>query len=70
MIVRQSPGLLGVDGRQAGTGEGFNDTKALSTSCLNWDAHKLDRFLKSPVIVVPGTPVPVPVNNAHPVWER
>ena len=64
VIVKQGPSLAGVLGRRAGTGLGFNYTKALSESGLVWDAAALDRFLTSPLAAVPGTTMPMPIPEA------
>ena len=64
VIVRQGPDLVGVLGRRAGTGLSFNYTKALIDSGITWDSAALDRFLTSPMSVVPGTTMPIPVPNA------
>jgi glucose/arabinose dehydrogenase/cytochrome c2 len=64
VIVKQGPSLLGVLGRHAGTGLGFNYSKALGESGLAWDAAALDRFLTAPMTVVPGTTMPMPVPDA------
>jgi glucose/arabinose dehydrogenase/cytochrome c2 len=64
VIVKQGPSLVGVLGRKAGTGLGFNYTKALGSSGMVWDAAALDHFLTSPPIAVPGTTMPMPVPDA------
>src|ERR1017187_10000046 len=61
VIDKQGPSLVGILGRRAGSGLGFNYTKALSDSGILWDATALDRFLTSPLIAVPGTTMPMPV---------
>ena len=61
VIVKQGPSLVGFLGRHAGSGLGFNYTKFLSDSGIVWDAAALDRFLKSPPTMVPGTTMPMPV---------
>ena len=61
VIVKQGPGLVGVVGRRAGTGLGFNYTKALGDSGLTWDAASLDHFLTNPMQAVPGTLMPMPI---------
>jgi len=40
---------------------GFNYTKALVDSGIVWDAAALNRFLTSPLTVIPGTIMPMPV---------
>jgi len=64
VIVKQGPSLAGVVGRRAGTGIGFNYTKALSDSGVVWEATALDRFLVNPLAAVPGTTMPMPVPEA------
>src|ERR1700722_8196240 len=64
VIVKQGPSLVGVLGRRAGTGLGFNYTKALADSGLTWDAASLDQFLTNPMQAVPGTLMPMPVPDA------
>jgi glucose/arabinose dehydrogenase/cytochrome c2 len=50
----QGPDLNGVFGRKAASAS-FGYTEALRTSGLTWDAATLDRFLKAPTTLVPGT---------------
>jgi glucose/arabinose dehydrogenase/cytochrome c2 len=64
VIVKQGPSLVGVLGRHAGSGLGFNYTKALSDSGIVWDPTALDHFLTNPLIAVPGTTMPMPVPDA------
>src|SRR3984885_9130736 len=64
VINKQGPSLVGVLGRRAGTGLGFNYSKALGESGLAWDAAALDRFLTGPMTVVPGSTMPMPVPDA------
>ena len=49
------PNLFGVVGRAAGTEPGYNYSQANMKSGLVWDAATLDRYLKAPQQVVPGT---------------
>ena len=49
------PSLFGVVGRTAGTEPGYNYSQANEKSGLVWDAATLDRYLKAPQQVVPGT---------------
>ena len=51
----QGPNLDGVAGRHAASDPQFGYTKAMQVSNLTWDAATLDRFLKSPTTVVPGS---------------
>ena len=64
VIVKQGPSLVGVLGRRAGFGLGFNYTKALADSGVVWDAATLNRFLTSPTTTIPGTTMPMPVPDA------
>jgi glucose/arabinose dehydrogenase len=61
VIVKQGPSLVGVVGRRAGTGLGFNYTEALSDSGIVWDKATLDIFLKNPGLAIPGTAMPMVV---------
>lgn len=50
------PSLAGVYGRKAGTAEGFSRySEALQRSGLVWNQQTLDRWLRNPQAVVPGT---------------
>ncbi len=64
MIVKQGPSLVGVLGRRAGSGLGFNYSTALRESGIVWDAAALDHFLINPPAAVPGTTMPMPIPNA------
>jgi glucose/arabinose dehydrogenase/cytochrome c2 len=64
VIVKQGPSLIGILGRRAGTGLGFNYTRALGESGITWDAAALDHFLTSPITAVPGTTMPMIVPDA------
>src|SRR5450432_2313666 len=64
VIVKQGPSLVGVLGRRAGSGLGFNYSKALGESGIVWDAAALDHFLTSPMVAVPGTTMPMPIPDA------
>ena len=57
----QGPNLNGVLGRHAASDPQFGYTKALQASNLTWDAATLDRFLKSPTTVVPGSAMVVAI---------
>ncbi|MGD1087885.1 MAG: PQQ-dependent sugar dehydrogenase [Verrucomicrobiota bacterium] len=63
VIVKLGPSLVGVLGRRAGSGLGFNYTKALSESGITWDASTLDHFLTSPMQAVPGTIMPILISD-------
>jgi glucose/arabinose dehydrogenase len=60
-ISGQGPSLVGVYGRRAAAVANFSYTAALSESGLTWDPATLDRFLASPITVVPGTSMPAAV---------
>jgi glucose/arabinose dehydrogenase/cytochrome c2 len=64
VIVKQGPSLVGVLGRRAGSGLGFNYSTALRESGIVWNAAALDRFLMSPMRAVPGTTMPMPIPDA------
>ena len=64
VIVKQGPSLVGVVGRHAASGVGFNYTKALEESGLVWDSAALNHFLTNPMLAVPGTTMPMPIPDA------
>ena len=49
------PSLAGVVGRKAGSVPGYAYSAAMKSSGLTWDDATLDRFLESPMRVLPGT---------------
>ncbi|HEX4024036.1 MAG TPA: PQQ-dependent sugar dehydrogenase [Steroidobacteraceae bacterium] len=57
----QGPNLDGLFGRHAAADPSFGYTRALRESHLTWDAATLDRFLRSPATVVPGTAMVISV---------
>ena len=58
-----APNLYGVVGRKAASTT-FNYSTALKASGLTWDAATLDKFLTSPMKLVPGTRMLIPVADA------
>ena len=52
------PSLAGLAGRKAGTVPGYAYSPALKASGLTWNAATLDRWLKGPQRLVPGTRMP------------
>ena len=64
-ITGQGPWLVGVVGRPAAANPTFSYTSALRKSGLTWDAATLDRFLKNPGQLVPGTTMPAVVAKAQ-----
>jgi glucose/arabinose dehydrogenase/cytochrome c2 len=63
VIAKQGPSLAGVIGRAAGSLPHFSYTKSLRESGLTWNAETLYRFLENPMVVVPGTTMPIPVSD-------
>ncbi len=61
VIMKQGPSLVGVVGRPAGSLQHFNYTKAIRESGFTWNAATLYKFLANPMVVVPGTTMPIPV---------
>ena len=49
------PNLVGVYGRKAGSAPGYGYSPALKASKLVWTQVELDRWLTSPMKLVPGT---------------
>lgn len=52
------PSLAGVAGRKAGTLAGYAYSPAMKATKINWNATTLDRWLKDPKKLVPGTRMP------------
>jgi cytochrome c len=50
-----APELNGVDGRKAGTVEGYNYSEAMKNSGITWDGASFKEFIKNPKAKVPGT---------------
>jgi cytochrome c len=60
----QGPNLLGVVGRKAGTEPEFPlYTPALKSSKLTWNKKTLDKFLLNPMVKVPGTAMPMLIQD-------
>lgn len=56
----EGPNLIGVVGRAAGSQSDFSKySPALKASKLNWTVETLDKFLVSPMAMVPGTLMPM-----------
>ena len=53
--VRVGPSLHNIDGRRAGSIEGFPFSPVLSASGLTWSATSLDRWLTDSSTAVPGS---------------
>jgi cytochrome c2 len=54
------PSLAGVFGTKAGSVPGYHFSPAMRNSGLTWDEETLDRYLKAPRQVVPGTRMSFP----------
>jgi len=50
-----APELNGVEGRKAGSVEGYNYSEAMKNSGIAWDAASFKEFIKNPKAKVPGT---------------
>jgi cytochrome c len=48
------PDLFGVVGRKAGTEPGYSYSGAMKSAGFAWTNEKLDAYVKSPALVVPG----------------
>jgi cytochrome c len=49
------PELNGLDGRKAGSADGFNYTEANKNSGLTWDESVFKEYIKDPRAKIPGT---------------
>ncbi|HWW01254.1 MAG TPA: PQQ-dependent sugar dehydrogenase [Candidatus Acidoferrum sp.] len=63
VLTKQGPSLVGVVGRPAGSLPYFNYTKAIRESGLTWNPATLYHFLENPMVVLPGTTMPIPVTD-------
>jgi glucose/arabinose dehydrogenase/cytochrome c2 len=61
VIIKQGPSLVGVVGRKAGSSSHFNYSKAMTDAGLTWDTATLFKFLANPMVMVPGTIMPMPI---------
>jgi cytochrome c len=53
--IKLGPPLNGIDGRKAGTAEGFNYSDGLKNSGIVWDKAKFTQWVSGPQAMVPGT---------------
>jgi cytochrome c len=53
--VKLGPPLNGLDGRKAGTFEGFNYSNANKSSGITWNKEQFDKYIRAPMQVMPGT---------------
>jgi cytochrome c len=53
--VKLGPPLNGIDGRKAGTFEGFNYSPANKSSGIVWSAESFDKYIRAPMQEMPGT---------------
>ena len=61
-----APSLFGVVGRKAASDPGYSGySHALKGSGLTWTRANLDTFLSGPAKLVPGTAMPITVNQAQ-----
>ncbi len=60
---RKAPNLWGVFGRVAGTAPGWDYTPELRASGIVWTETTMDRWLRNPGSVVPGTKMDFQVPN-------
>jgi cytochrome c len=53
--IKIGPPLNGIDGRKAGTFEGFNYSPANKSSGIVWDEQAFDKYIRAPMQEMPGT---------------
>ena len=53
--VKLGPPLNGIDGRKAGTLEGYNYSQANKSSGITWDEESFSKYIRAPMQVMPGT---------------
>ena len=63
------PGLAGIVGRKAGSGNSGVHSRALAESGIVWNRASLRRYLSDPGRAVPGTIMPMRVENPQELEE-
>ena len=53
--VKLGPPLNGIDGRKAGTFEGFNYSAANKSSGIDWSTEAFAKYIRAPMQEMPGT---------------
>jgi cytochrome c len=53
--VKLGPPLNGIEGRTAGTFEGFNYSPANKSSGITWSEQPFDKYIRAPMQEMPGT---------------
>ena len=53
--VKLGPPLNGIDGRKAGTFEGYNYSEANKSSGLTWNEGDFPSYIRAPMQAMPGT---------------
>ena len=53
--VKLGPPLNGIEGRKAGTYEGFNYSPANKSSGIVWSSEGFDKYIRAPMQEMPGT---------------
>ncbi len=53
--VKLGPPLNGIDGRKAGTFDGYNYSQANKNSGITWNEQSFNSYIRAPMQVVPGT---------------
>ena len=53
--IKLGPPLNGIDGRKAGTFEGFNYSPANKSSGIVWNEQAFDKYIRAPMQEMPGT---------------
>jgi cytochrome c len=53
--IKLGPPLNGIDGRKAGTFEGFNYSEANKSSGIVWSEQSFPAYIRAPMQAMPGT---------------
>jgi cytochrome c len=53
--IKLGPPLNGIDGRKAGTFEGFNYSEANKSSGITWNGDDFPNYIRAPMQAMPGT---------------
>ena len=64
-IDKEGPRLRGVYGRKAAAVPGFGYSEALKKSGIRWNDNALDRWLRDPDAMVPGTDMAFRLTDAE-----
>lgn len=65
--IKLGPPLNGLEGRKAGSYDGYNTSDAIKASGIVWNEQTFNEYLKDPTGKVPGTRMVIAVKNEQDV---